>query len=77
MNRSTLKNKDEKSPTNMADDKLAKDIKSFDVAYTCSTEDCKVQNNGKPYDYESNTYDREYQRKCPICGTMNDRHSGK
>lgn len=54
-----------------------KDIKRFDAAYTCSNEECKKQNNGKPFDYESNTYVRELQRKCPKCGTMNERHSGK
>lgn len=53
------------------------DVKRFDAAYTCLNEDCKKQNNGKRYEYTSNTYIPEFQRECPKCGTVNEKHSGE
>lgn len=46
----------------------------FEAAYVCANEECKKQNNGK--EYELNTNERETQRKCPKCGTMNKRWIG-
>lgn len=47
-----------------------RDVKRFDAAYTCSNENCKNE-------YSSNTYVPETHRKCPKCGTLNEKHSGE
>lgn len=54
-----------------------RNMKRFDATYTCSNEECKNQNHGTPYEYTSNTNVPETHRKCPKCGTLNEKHSGE